>query len=196
MPYLINAVDRRRRLFSDSIDNFSVSALHLRTFVFIFSIRQLLLVDNVCRQKFRECVARSARHGTDDGRVDDEMWMLFGDSAEKFGDPVSNGADRVVQSVEKVKYCYETIMFGRHTYARRRFIAGALFYLRHSHSVTSPSVVLSTKREYTLFQYARAPNTYCYNEKISPLPGFEPAPVLSRYATNWAILAWTIQNGS
>ena len=31
-------------------------------------------------------------------------------------------------------------------------------------------------------------------EKFSPLPGFEPgtSPVPSRYATNWAILAWMI----
>ena len=33
-----------------------------------------------------------------------------------------------------------------------------------------------------------------FTEKFSPLPGFEPrtSPVPSRYATNWAILAWTI----
>ena len=32
-------------------------------------------------------------------------------------------------------------------------------------------------------------------EKLSPLPGFEPGtcPVLSRYATNWALLAWIAQ---
>ena len=31
-----------------------------------------------------------------------------------------------------------------------------------------------------------------FTEKFSPLPGFEPgtSPVPSRYATNWAILAW------
>ena len=34
-------------------------------------------------------------------------------------------------------------------------------------------------------------------EKFSPLPGFEPgtSPILSRYATNLAILAWIQING-
>ena len=33
---------------------------------------------------------------------------------------------------------------------------------------------------------------FIFTEKFSPLPGFEPgtSPVPSRYATNWAILAW------
>ena len=37
---------------------------------------------------------------------------------------------------------------------------------------------------------------YNFIEKFSPLPGFEPgtSPVPSRYATNWAILAWITVN--
>ena len=40
------------------------------------------------------------------------------------------------------RYCYQTSVWLSHTYARRCFQAGALFCLRHSHSVTSSSVVL------------------------------------------------------
>ena len=52
-----------------------------------------------------------------------------------------------------IAYCYETIMFGRVTYM---LDAGALFCLRDSHSVTSPSVVLDTEREYTLFSISKS----------------------------------------
>ena len=45
---------------------------------------------------------------------------------------------------------------------------------------------------YTCLSDLWALPSFIFIEKFSPLPGSEPgtSPVLSRYATNWAILAW------
>ena len=105
---MFNAFDGGRRLLGDGVDDLGVSALHFRTLVLVvvvvdaFARHFVVAVLKTGRQKLGEGVARRARHRTDDRRVDDQLGMFFGDSAQKFRNSVADGSYRMIQSETKV----------------------------------------------------------------------------------------------